>query len=204
MYRETIRVPDMDQFNALAADVAGMKAALDFMKFFSDPKGSAKRAEELIGLTTQAIEAKAAVEKALADLEERKAAADRYENRVNDMAVELWQQKCAADEARKQLLSIHESIVGRENALKRQLASYAAAGIIEHDGGMSQDLPTFGELSAAILGKLDPDSTDVHYGTDDTGRQDDTVFETERLPDASAVATVRQSRRPPRLTRHDA
>jgi hypothetical protein len=97
------------RIDALARDVTGLRAQLSgiqttdhWFKLLSDPKGSARRAEELTALMARAIEEKAAVEQERAALAQRSAELDASAKELRAREVELHQDKLQFEALRKE------------------------------------------------------------------------------------------------------
>jgi|SRR5215475_12906165 len=95
--RQTIEVPEMHQFNALASDVASLRAQVQelaslsmWVKFFADPKAG-KRIDELSSATVKTIEAMAKLERERAALDQRFTQLDAGEKELRAREVALHQ-----------------------------------------------------------------------------------------------------------------
>jgi hypothetical protein len=205
MYGRSIQVPSQGEFDALKSDVTNLREQLagiagfsQWAKILSDPKNCAKRAEELSALTVQAIEHITAAE-------QKDSAIDK---KIDAQAALFAKERLELEDQWKQFTewkSSQESRIaseaGKVPALENTIAA-AIAMILSESGVRPHPLqgpPDLLDLLRQMFGQKD-----AHFGEDKTERQTDLTLETEPLEHASRAATVRQSRRPPRLTRHDA
>jgi hypothetical protein len=182
--------PAQEQVEGLASDVAGLKAQIaglrsleHWLALATNPKAVSKHVDELTALTVQAIEAKAAAEKAQADLAERKAKLDRYEERVDARAVELYTRQCAHDEKQSLLLKISADIRESGDRFKREIIRYA--GMVTHD---LSDLPDWSALAADVLGVRD-----AHFSDEQVARDASVSMKIEPVSSASKEATITRS-----------
>jgi hypothetical protein len=194
-----IDVASAEDVERVTADVAGLRAQLasfaglqQQIGFVLDAKACGRRVEELIGLTAAAIEAKAGLEATRADFDSRKAQLDRYEERIDEKAVEVYAKKCEAEDKERRLLEIQNDITTAGDRFKREILRYS--GLAQHHSEQFASLPDWDGLAATVLGTRD----DAHHA-----EVPDATFtvEDEPAPDRPAGSTL--TRTPGRKGRKD-
>jgi hypothetical protein len=183
-----IDVASAEDVERVTAEVAGLRAQLagfaglqQAIAFILDAKVCAKRVEELIGLTTAAIEAKAALEATQADFDNRSAALDRYQARVDEKAVEIYARKCEVENKQQQLLEIQNDITAAGARFRREILRYA--GVAQHHNEQFASLPDWDGLAATVLGPRD----DAHHAEVPEGTF---AVEAEPAPDRPAGSNL--------------
>jgi hypothetical protein len=166
-YQETIEVPSMDELNALASDVAALKAQLGafqnlqgWLAFITDAKACGKRADELKALTVQAIEALATLEAGKTEwatarsAQEAELAARARAVVDREDAVQIREESVTEREAR---IGEASALVERQtDLLKSRLMNFA--GIVQH--------PLQDDFSFEVVVNMLRGARDVHYDSD--------------------------------------
>jgi hypothetical protein len=153
----------------------------DLIRLVTDGKACAKRAEELVGLTTAAIEAKAEAEAAQAALAAAKAAQEaelaEREQELNEFAERLREREQAVVNARETVLGGLAHMRGLDKQMKCAVMNYA--GVLDSFNERLQDLPSWESLNRDMLGQ------DPHFDGAEPAR---VAQETENEPVPNRVA----------------
>ena len=158
----------------------GLESLLPLIRLVIDAKACSKRAEELIELSTQAIEATAAAAQAQADLQ-RKAA----------------DQEAALAKRRAELDAYYDQAVARDNEARRRLGEHITRALLNHAGLLGgfderiQQLPSLAEAMAIISSPRD-----AQINSDTMAIVDrEPVFAVESMPGPPGSTLTRTVRR---------
>jgi len=157
------------------------------IKFILDARGCAKRIDELAGMTTQAIEAKAGAERAQVALSARVAELDKREAKIREDEADAFAHQAQVNERQARLHDIARDIREEGNAFKVQILNYA--GLAEHFNSRLQSLPDWDALALMVLGQPDPHMSGDHHAT--RGEVSDEV---EPVPHAVIGTSLTRSR----------
>jgi Mg2+ and Co2+ transporter CorA len=172
----------------LAAELGGLDQLMALVRFVTDAKACGKRVEELVAMTTGAIEATAAAEQARAALAqattEQEAALAKRKQEVDAYCDEALKKDRDADGKLKRVRADIGEMRRLDEQMRRAVMSYA--GMLNHFNERIQDMPSWETLDRELLGK----SEDAHFAEAEDGQ-----FVTEPVEHAPAHASVRRSKR---------
>jgi hypothetical protein len=154
----------------------------DNTRFILDVKACAKRADELIGLTIAANEAKTAADQAQAALAARVAELDKREAAIREAELAVHTEKQLVKGQRAEL-SNHAQHLGKiEDQIKMRLLHHA--GVLHNFNPALQSMPEW----AAVDRELG--AGDAHYDDGASTGRPETLDESEPAPNRVAGSTL--------------
>jgi hypothetical protein len=178
---------------------AAFEDALALIKLAADPKAYQKQLDGLMAATVKASEAKAAAARQEASLAVKEAAQNaafaKREGELDAYHGSLLKRESETKQTRQTIFGALAEMQRLDAQMRRAVMGYG--GLLEGFNERLQELPSW-EALGNLLGR-----SDVHFDESAQPDRGEASGETERLPDAPMMATIRRSK-PPRPSRQTA